>query len=195
MNEEQLASYLRAMQLRHPELRFVKKEGDTLSHLIHVLLIGVTLGGQRSYLSDYVTTLGSTIFLPAKWDNCSVVHRYVVLRHEEVHLHQFRRWGFSVMALLYLLPIFPLGLAWGRARLEWEAYAETLRATAETAGLPAARAPRLRQHIVRQFTSASYGWMWPFPRQVNRWIDEELARMESGEHAEHTPCSRDIYPS
>ena len=42
------------------------------------------------------------------------------------------------MAFVYLVPFFPLFLAWGRARLEWEAYVETIRATAEVRGLDAA---------------------------------------------------------
>jgi len=37
--------------------------------------------------------------------------------------------GDLTMALVYLLPVLPLFLAWGRARIEWEAYVETIRAT------------------------------------------------------------------
>ena len=61
-----------------------------------------------------------------------------------------------------------------------EAYAETLRAVAEVEGIAAARAPELREMIVRRFTGPDYGWMWPFPRAVRRWIAEELDRIEAG---------------
>jgi hypothetical protein len=44
-------------------------------------------------------------------------------------------------------------------------------------GIEAARSAQLRAHIVKQFTGPAYGWMWPFPRAVNRWIDVELARI------------------
>ncbi|MCB9615608.1 MAG: hypothetical protein H6722_24515 [Sandaracinus sp.] len=94
-----------------------------------------------------------------------------------MHLRQFARWGLVPTALLYLFPILPLGLAWGRARIEWEAYAETFRATAEAYGPDAARDPRLREHVRRQFTTGAYGWMWPFASQVDRWIDEVLAEL------------------
>ena len=30
---------------------------------------------------------------------------------------------------------------------------------------------------MKQFTSAAYGWMWPFPRQVERWYDRALAEI------------------
>jgi hypothetical protein len=78
-----------------------------------------------------------------------------------------------------LIPFFPVGLAYGRARIEWEAYTETIRATAEIRGLAAARHPDLRHHILKQFTSGAYGWMWPFPRMLNRWYDDALRLIES----------------
>jgi len=75
------------------------------------------------------------------------------------------------------LPFFPLGLAYGRARIEWEAYEETLRATAELLGLEAARSASLRSHIVRRFTGPEYGWMWPFERSVQAWYDRALENL------------------
>ena len=74
--------------------------------------------------------------------------------------------------------IFPVGLAYGRARIEWEAYVETLRATAEVRGIGAARDPALHDYMVKQFTSGAYGWMWPFPGTIRRWIAEALASIE-----------------
>jgi len=158
-------------------IRVVDKEGDRFSALIDRLLRIVTLGGQRSYLDRYFTTIGRTFYLPRGWSERDPRARYVTLRHEAVHLRQFRRYGRIGMSLLYLLPILPLGLAYGRARLEWEAYAETFRATAEVYGVEAAHAAKLRTHVRRQFTSPAYGWMWPFPRTVDRWIDDVLAEI------------------
>jgi hypothetical protein len=82
-----------------------------------------------------------------------------------------------LFAFLYLVPLLPLGLAWGRARIEWEAYAETLRATAELFGLERAASPELRRRIVGRFTGGAYGFMWPFPRQVERWYDAVIAEL------------------
>jgi hypothetical protein len=70
-----------------------------------------------------------------------------------------------------------VGLAYGRARLEWEAYEETLAATAELCGLDAVRSPSLREHIVRRFTGPDYGWMWPFRSVVERWYDDAIRRI------------------
>ena len=157
-----------------PRFRLVEKQGDGLSRAIATALKIVTFGGQRGYLTVYHTVIGDTLYVPASWKTASDVDRAIVLRHERVHLRQRRRYGLPLMAFLYFVPYFPLGLAYGRARIEWEAYAETLRATAELAGLSAAQAPELRAHIVRRFTGPDYGWMWPFERQVQRWYDEVL---------------------
>ena len=86
--------------------------------------------------------------------------------------------GDVVMAFVYLVPILPLGLAWGRARIEWEAYVETIVATAEVYDLDAAR--RLEDEIVRRYTGPDYGWMWPFPSAVRRWFGEVIATLERG---------------
>lgn len=175
--------YLETLREEFPRLRVVEKADDPFSRLVDRALRVITLGGQSAYMTRYVTTIGSSIYLPAGWRDRSPEGRYVTLRHEAVHLRQFRRHGLVVMALIYLIPIVPLGLAWGRARLEWEGYAETLRATRDVHGLDAARDPALHAYIVRQFTGPAYGWMWPFPRTVRTWIDRavlELALEESG---------------
>jgi hypothetical protein len=177
--EARYQAYLEELRREFPALRFVEKAGDPLSRTIDLALKVVTLGRQRHYLDRYTTVIGWTVYLPTDWARRSPERRYVTMRHEAVHLRQCRRYGFLRMAFLYLVPFFPIGLAWGRARLEWEAYAETLRAIAEVHGLAAARAPEVREQLVLQFTSGAYGWMWPFRRQVERWIDEVLATLPS----------------
>lgn len=173
-------AFLKGLRDEIPTLRVVAKEDDAFSRAIDRALRLLTLGGQSEYLDRYTTVIGTTIYLPTGWSARSDVDRLVTLRHEAVHLRQFARLGRPLMSLLYLVPILPMGLAIGRARIEWEAYRETLRATAELRGLEAARDPALHAHIVGQFTSAAYGFMWPFPGQVQRWIDRAIAEIERG---------------
>jgi hypothetical protein len=157
------------------ELRY--KIDDRLQRAIHVALSLLTLGGQRIYLTGYYTVMFGKLWIPESWDRLSDLDRYILLRHERVHLRQRRRMGDVWMAFVYLVPFFPLFLAYGRARIEWEAYTETLRATAEVYGVDAAE--RQRSHIVGRFVGGQYGWMWPFPRTVNRWFDEVIAELRS----------------
>jgi hypothetical protein len=161
-----------------PAFRIVEKRHSGLSRLIDLALRVVTFGGQKHYLSHYHTVIGDTLYVPEVWQQMGDIERVILLRHERVHLRQRRRWTLPGMAFLYLIPILPLGLAYGRARIEWEAYTETLRATAELKGLQAARDGALRQHILRRFTGPDYGWMWPFPRAIERWYDRALAEIE-----------------
>jgi hypothetical protein len=183
--------FVSSIRREFPAFRIVDKRDSPLSLAIHVALCVLTLGGQRQFMSHYHTVLGNTLYVPACWAHTTDVERVILLRHELVHLQQRRRYGFLGMAFIYLIPIFPLGLAYGRARLEWEAYTETLRATAELLGLDAARSPELRRKIVSRFVGAAYGWMWPFPRQIAGWYDAVLADLgaESTGAFTQTPLS------
>lgn len=178
--EALVAGLLRELAAMRPPVRVVPKAGLWHQRAIDRALRALTLGGQDRYLTEYVTTLGRTILVPAGWERVPALRRYEVLRHELVHVRQFERWGWVGMALLYGLFPLPAGLAWGRARLEWEAYAETLRVVAELEGIDAARSPRLHAEIVRRFTGPDYGWMWPFPRVVQGWIDARVAALAAG---------------
>ncbi|HOU91997.1 MAG TPA: hypothetical protein PLU22_13185 [Polyangiaceae bacterium] len=173
------AALLAEIAAEFPGFRVVYKRNSPLSRAIDGALRALTLGRQREYLTRYHTVIGRTLYLPDAWASTSEIARVIVLRHERVHLHQFRRYGLLGMAALYLLPLFPVGLAWGRARLEWEAYRETLAATAELRGLAAAQSPALREEIVDRFVSGAYGWMWPFRRTVERWYDDVIRELEA----------------
>lgn len=166
---------MREIRAEFPAFRIVPKAGNLFSRAIDVGLRIITAGAQRHYMTRYHTVIGDTLYVPDAWHAMSDVARVILLRHERVHLRQRRRYRMLPFALLYLLPILPLGLAYFRARFEWEAYRETLRATAELCGLDAAGDPILRREIVRRFVSADYGWMWPFSRAVERWFDQALA--------------------
>ncbi len=171
---------IHAIRKEFPKFRIVPKRGDALSRAIDVALRIVTLGGQRHYLSVYHTVIGRTLYVPEAWETTGDVDRAIVLRHELIHLRQRRRLGLPLLAFLYFVPFFPLGLAYGRARLEWEAYRETLRATAELLGIEALRSAGLRGRIVGRFTGSAYGWMWPFRRAVERWYDHAVKDLEQG---------------
>lgn len=170
--------FLAEIKLEFPRFRVVDKQGDPLSRAIDLALKLLTFGSQRHYLTHYYTVIFHTLYTPDGWERSDDLDRVITLRHERVHLRQLRRYTAPGMVFLYLVPFFPLGLAYGRARIEWEAYTETLRATAELRGMPAARSLSLRRHIIKQFTSGAYGWMWPFEAQIERWYDEALARIE-----------------
>jgi hypothetical protein len=161
------------IQAEFPGFAIKKKRDSRLQRAIHVALAIITFGGQRIYLTRYHTVLWGVLWVPDAWDQMEGDDKYILLRHERIHLRQRKRMGDFVMSFVYLVPFFPLFLAYGRARIEWEAYIETIRATAEVYGLEAAES--LRPAIKSRFTGAEYGWMWPFPKTFDRWFDEAMA--------------------
>jgi hypothetical protein len=138
------------------------------------LLRLVTFGAQSAYLDRYVTTLWHHVYVPADWESRPIEERWATMRHELVHVRQFERWGL-LMAVGYLLIPLPLGLAWVRMRCERAAYEESIRAWHAIGGRAACEARRA--HVIAQFTSGAYGWMWPFPRAVGRWFDGFVASL------------------
>jgi hypothetical protein len=167
--------FLAELAQEFPHFRIVPKRGDALSRAIDLALRLVTLGGQRHYLTHYHTVIGDTLYVPETWEQMGDVERVILLRHERVHLRQRRRYGGPLMTFLYLVPFLPLGLAYGRARIEWEAYTETLRATAELRGAAAVQNAQLRRQIVQRFVGPDYGWMWPFRSVVEGWYDRVVS--------------------
>jgi hypothetical protein len=168
-----------ALAVEFPRFKIVRKDRSHLHRAIHYALIALTLGRMRSYLDSFQTTIGRTVYVTPDWDDWDPDRRYVTLRHEAIHLRQFRRYTLPGMALLYVLLPLPMGLAWFRAYFEKEAYAESIRAAAEVWGLDFARSHGYRSHIIRQFMGPSYGWMWPFRGGLERWYDRVLATVES----------------
>jgi hypothetical protein len=166
-----------ALRAEIPGFRVVRKDQSAFHRAIHYALIGVTFGRMRSYLDSFQTTIGRTVYVTADWDDLDADRRYVTLRHEAIHLRQFRKYTLPVMAVLYVLLPLPMGLAYFRARFEMEAYAETIRAAADVYGFPYAASKDHREYVIGQFMGASYGWMWPFRRSLDRWYDGVLATL------------------
>ena len=114
-------AFLDEIRREFPRFAIVPKRGDRLQRAIATALFAVTLGGQRHYLTRYHTVLFGKLYVPDAWERMDDDARYILLRHERVHLQQRRRMGDVAMAFVYLVPYFPLFLAYGRARIEWEA--------------------------------------------------------------------------
>lgn len=165
-----LTEFQRALGTRARPVTIVRKSEALHQRVADRLLKLATFGGQDRYMTEYVTTLGHTIFVPEGWESREPGQVLAVLRHELVHVEQFERYGAVLMTLIYALVPFPFGLAYGRAMLELEAYRVTIEVTAELEGIEAATSDALRELIVARFTGPDYLYMWPFRSAVNRWV-------------------------
>jgi len=113
---------------------------------LHWLLRIVTLGRVKSDYSGFATTVCRTIYMPDDFPWWSDYQRYSRLRHELVHLRQFRTWPMpflgcrglwlinaAIMGLCYLL-VLPVLLTF-RAKFEKEGYRESILVRWECGGL------------------------------------------------------------
>jgi hypothetical protein len=165
------------LRAEFPRFRIVDKASSPLHRAIDHALRALTLGRMTSYLDSFQTTIGSTVYVTPGWAQLDPDQRYVTLRHEAIHLRQFRTFTVPGMFVLYVLLPLPMGLAWFRAYFEKAAYAESIRAAAEVWGAALPRSAGYRQHVISQFTGPSYGWMWPFRYGLERWYDRVLAEL------------------
>lgn len=157
-----------------PSFKIVFKDESLMMKAINVFLMAVTLGRMRAFMTGFITTVGETVYVPSDWDSLGEVSRCVVIRHERVHMRQSRRYGRVLFSLAYLLLPLPAGLAYFRARLEMEAYAESVRALVEMTGTGVAFSQAYQQGLVDHFTTAQYLYMWPFPKTVKKWVTKAV---------------------
>jgi len=168
----------------------IKHKEDVLAWRILSAVILVLTFGYVNMLKKFWTTIGNVVYVPKRVDAKGRVFRYGdlpytdyrTLSHEMVHVRQFYKWGFPgikggravgvvLVGLYYFFVFFPVGLAYGRYRLEREAYLGGLLA-AKSIGL---EIPPLMEKAIRYCsTSPEYLWMWPFPRSVRRWFEYQL---------------------
>lgn len=150
--------------------KILPKKDSVLCKVLNAILWVLTFG-KTEFMTRYHTVLGKTIYTSPNWTETSWLHRWIVVRHEGVHLRQAKRMGLGLfwfgwviwsLAYLFLLPsVWTL-----RSRWEKEAYAETIRCSQRfEVGVS-------RERIIQQFTSAQYFWMWPFRSKVEQWLDQ-----------------------
>jgi len=124
------------------------------------------------WLKNRAVTVGSLIFIPESWPEA---YAREVIPHECRHVWQYRRLGLGLawlgvipFLLCYLLPL-PLGLAWGRFKLELDAEAWSWGCVFEP-GRREAIGVRARA-FAEALSSWRYGWAWP-----RKWVEKAFAR-------------------
>lgn len=155
----------------------VYKDNSKFMRLLNVLLLIVTFGGQRQFMTRFTTTIGKTIYVPREWEQYPVAEKITILRHERIHLRQAKRYPLFVFSFLYLFFPLPLFLAYYRAKFEKEAYEESMRSDADLYGGMVLYQKSYSDFIQSQFTSSAYGWMWPFKDSINKWYLDTVERI------------------
>lgn len=165
-----------ALLQEFPKYKLLYKRNSRLMRFINALLVVISFGQQRRFMSSFITTVGYTVYVHDGWSGLSLVDRMIVLRHERVHMRQRVRYGMWLFTFLYLLCPLPACFAYFRAKFEKEAYEETLRAMVDLYpdGLAQVGTEACREYVVGQFTGSSYLWMWPFRNRLDDWFTDVL---------------------
>ena len=165
-------------ELKNDGVRVVVKEGF-FWRALHWIVFAVTFGGNRTFLTDYYTTIGPWVGVPKGWERYRTEGRIATLHHEYVHVKQARRLGLGsaiaglpLFFLLYVLLPLPIGLAYFRYRFERVAYVVGINVKIDFR--PTDRAHEIDNAVV-QMTSGKYGWTWPFKKSVRAYFEANVA--------------------
>jgi len=134
------------------------KEGSGLMKVLAILVKPFN----PQFMTGYITTIGRTIYAPHALIGTPQLDD--ILRHEEVHVAQYEKWGF----LYYLSYLFPPCILTFRAYWELQAYYVTLQAIFDRQGYIHSNDI---EWIVSQFTSSSYLFMFPFPKTIRKYLN------------------------
>lgn len=153
-----------------------KRDNLWLWKAIHYILLVLSFGQMKTFLTEFVTTLGRDIYWPLGWSRQHISKEdYITLRHELKHVHRFRQLGLGcytlgiiVFGLLYLFVPLPVLFAWFRYYFEREAYLESYRAAKEV-GLQ----PNIMM-FVDLLSGPKYLWTWVIRSQVKKWFLKNL---------------------
>ena len=158
-----------------PSFRVRKKSESTLMRLIAWVLLVLTFGKNKDFMTRFITTIGTTVYVPDDRDARSPVGQCLILRHERVHMRQAAKYGSLLFSFLYLFWPIPIYRAVYRRKFEQEAYEESLRAMLEYGEDPSNFVVRMR--MVMHFTTSEYFWMWTNEKDIEEWFDRTVTKV------------------
>ena len=163
-----------------PKFELIPKHESRFMKLLNVLLLIITFGQQRRFMSDFTTTIGYRVYIPEGWTERPWQSRAEILRHERVHMRQRQKWGSIGFSIMYLLLPVPVLWANWRTRFEMAAYEESMRARVEYYGPSVLDGKETKDWFVRQFTGPNYFWMWVGRKRIERWFYEVSGVIKDG---------------
>jgi len=175
-------------------------------------LLGYLLFFNKSFMTDYTTTIGSTIYFPSRAKvEAKEISYIIVFLHELVHIKDATKYSRILFSFLYLfpqifapfsllllliswkitLPIFILLLlplpAYFRMYFEKRAYLVSLYAI-KALGRKLKFSPMLlsqKDRILKQFTGPSYYYMWIF--DMDEEFVEYIIQITAGKRPYYDP--------
>lgn len=160
-----------------PSFKIVPKANSFLMKCINAFMLVCSFGKANQFMVAFVTTIGCTVYTPTDWETWGNTDHCEILSHERIHMRQSKRLTSFLYSLAYLIPFFPLGLAFFRAKFEMEAYTESMRVIQAAGGV--LTDPNLKARFVGYITGPSYLWAWPFQSYVEKWYDNAVLELQT----------------
>jgi hypothetical protein len=171
-----LQDLIAEVQKEFPKFEIVKKKDSFLMKAIDIFLKVITFGKVKSFMLDFITTIGYKIYVPLGWE---LMDRVAILCHERVHMRQANKYGRLWFSFSYLFLWTPTIFAYFRKKYEQEAYEETLRYTAKIGEIQYIENKLYRENIIKQFTTVQYFWTWPFRKSIEAWYDATVEKIRT----------------
>lgn len=198
-----------ASQKYFPDLQIKYKDQSWFMRLLGTLLFF-----NKSFMTSYTTTIGSTVYYPTEsFVKVRPVSAAVILLHELVHIKDAHKISKPLFGFLYLtpqvltllcIPLFflswkialPLMLlcaspipSYFRMYFEKRAYLTSLYAI-NALGARLNFSPMLKsqeQFFIDQFTGSGYYFMWPFGKGLQADFDAGVAKIQAGQRPFEDP--------
>jgi hypothetical protein len=176
---ETLSATIEDILKEFPKFKILKKSESWLMKTISKLLFFISFGKNQSFMINFITTIGNTVYVPDGWDNKPEKSGIEILMHERIHMRQSKKLTPIIYSLAYLFFPIPVGFAWARAKLEWEAYAESMRVKSYFQGIDSIKTPEFKEYLFSNFTGPSYLFMMPFRSVLEKWYKQYFDGVES----------------
>lgn len=172
-----------------PNVRIILKKDSVLLNSLFWILRNIFR--VKTDFSDYATTIGNTIFVPDTFMEWPSDRQYALLRHELMHLRQFRNWPFKFLGhpvLWYInaiitgfcyIFIFPVFVTL-RAKFEREGYAQTILVNYELGLLDMSKQLALINFMAEVFGGSGYFYMWN-KAKARRWAMDVIEDCLTGQ--------------
>lgn len=167
---------LNEIKKEFPEFEIIQKKNSNFMKIIDIALKIITLGKMKTFMTNFITVMGTKVYVNEAWESYDSLSKTIVLRHERIHMRQAKKYGRLLFSILYLLVPFPVGIAYFRKKFEQEAYEESIKAAHEYYG-DQIFTKDMREKTIAHFTTAEYFWMWPWKKSLNKWYSSIIKKV------------------
>ena len=167
-----------ATKAEHKDFRIIKKTDSSFMKFLNVLLLIITFGQMKSFMTEFITTIGYKVYVPKDFDSWPESNRFLTIVHESVHMKQRKNallggFGFSFAYLFLPLPAF---FALCRLRYEIEAYATD--AVFGHRVYHFSKESRAKE-VAQLLSNSSYFWTWWSDKEVESQMLEKIKEIEN----------------